>query len=128
MTMDKSFDAADAEARIAAEWERRNAFAAGANARRSETFTVMIPPPNVTGSLHIGHALNNTLQDILVRWHRMRGFDTLWQPGQDHAGIATQMVVERRMAERGEPGRREIGRDAFTAKIWDWKRNPATRS
>lgn len=122
MTMDKSFDAADAEARIAAEWERRNAFAAGANARRSETFTVMIPPPNVTGSLHIGHALNNTLQDILVRWHRMRGFDTLWQPGQDHAGIATQMVVERRMAERGEPGRREIGRDAFTAKIWDWKR------
>ena len=122
MTMDKSFDAADAEARIAAEWERRNAFAAGANARRSETFTVMIPPPNVTGSLHMGHALNNTLQDILVRWHRMRGFDTLWQPGQDHAGIATQMVVERRMAERGEPGRREIGRDAFTAKIWDWKR------
>ena len=122
MTMDKSFDAADAEARIAAEWERRNAFAAGANARRSETFTVMIPPPNVTGSLHIGHALNNTLQDILVRWHRMRGFDTLWQPGQDHAGIATQMVVERRMAERGEPGRREIGREAFTAKIWDWKR------
>ncbi|AZY93053.1 MULTISPECIES: valine--tRNA ligase [Paracoccus] len=122
MTMDKSFDAADAEARIAAEWERRNAFAAGAAARRSETFTVMIPPPNVTGSLHIGHALNNTLQDILVRWHRMRGFDTLWQPGQDHAGIATQMVVERRMAERGEPGRREIGREAFTAKIWDWKR------
>ena len=122
MTMDKSFDAADAEARIAAEWEATNAFAAGANARRSETFTVMIPPPNVTGSLHIGHALNNTLQDILVRWHRMRGFDTLWQPGQDHAGIATQMVVERRMAERGEPNRREIGRDAFTAKIWDWKR------
>ncbi|WP_304616714.1 valine--tRNA ligase [Paracoccus sp. (in: a-proteobacteria)] len=122
MTMDKSFDAAAAEARISAEWERRNAFAAGANARRSETFTVMIPPPNVTGSLHIGHALNNTLQDILVRWHRMRGFDTLWQPGQDHAGIATQMVVERRMAERQEPGRREIGREAFTAKIWDWKR------
>ena len=122
MTMEKSFDAADAEARIAAGWEATNAFAAGANARRAETFTVMIPPPNVTGSLHIGHALNNTLQDILVRWHRMRGFDTLWQPGQDHAGIATQMVVERRMAERGEPGRREIGRDAFTAKIWDWKR------
>lgn len=122
MTMDKSFDAQAAEARISAEWERTNAFAAGANARRAETFTVMIPPPNVTGSLHIGHALNNTLQDILVRWHRMRGFDTLWQPGQDHAGIATQMVVERRMAERGEPGRREIGREAFTARIWDWKR------
>ncbi|WP_022707274.1 valine--tRNA ligase [Paracoccus zeaxanthinifaciens] len=121
MTMDKSFDARAAEARISAEWERNGAFAAGANARRSETFTVMIPPPNVTGSLHIGHAFNNTLQDILVRWHRMRGFDTLWQPGQDHAGIATQMVVERQMAQRGEPGRREIGRDAFVEKIWAWK-------
>ena len=121
MTMDKSFDATTAEARIAAEWEATKAFAAGANASRSETFTVMIPPPNVTGSLHIGHAFNNTLQDILVRWHRMRGFDTLWQPGQDHAGIATQMVVERRMAERQEPNRREIGREAFTRKIWDWK-------
>ncbi|WP_265499125.1 valine--tRNA ligase [Paracoccus beibuensis] len=122
MTMDKSFDAKAAEARISGEWEQANAFAAGANASRSETFTVMIPPPNVTGSLHIGHAFNNTLQDILVRWHRMRGFDTLWQPGQDHAGIATQMVVERRMAERQEPTRREIGREAFTTKIWDWKR------
>ncbi|MFN3274401.1 MAG: valine--tRNA ligase [Paracoccus sp. (in: a-proteobacteria)] len=122
MTMDKSFDAKAAEARISAEWDRMGAFAAGANKRRDETFTVMIPPPNVTGSLHIGHAFNNTLQDILVRWHRMRGFDTLWQPGQDHAGIATQMVVERQMAERQEPGRREIGRDAFVAKIWDWKR------
>ncbi|MDP5308851.1 valine--tRNA ligase [Paracoccus spongiarum] len=122
MSMDKSFDARAAEARISAEWERANAFAAGANASRTETFTVMIPPPNVTGSLHIGHAFNNTLQDILVRWHRMRGFDTLWQPGQDHAGIATQMVVERRMADAGEPDRRQIGRDSFVQKIWDWKR------
>ncbi len=121
MSMDKSFDAKAAEARISAEWENINAFAAGANASRSETFTVMIPPPNVTGSLHIGHAFNNTLQDILVRWHRMRGFDTLWQPGQDHAGIATQMVVERRMAERQEPNRRAIGREAFVEKIWAWK-------
>ncbi|MCF3973182.1 valine--tRNA ligase [Paracoccus salsus] len=121
MTMDKSFDARAAEARISAEWERANAFAAGANASRGESFSVMIPPPNVTGSLHIGHAFNNTLQDILVRWHRMRGFDTLWQPGQDHAGIATQMVVERQMALRGEPDRREIGRDAFVEKIWAWK-------
>ena len=111
MNMYKSFDAQAAEARISAEWERTGAFAAGANASRSDTFTVMIPPPNVTGSLHIGHAFNNTLQDILVRWHRMRGFDTLWQPGQDHAGIATQMVVERQMAQRQEPNRREIGRD-----------------
>ena len=74
-------------------------FNAGANASRRRTLRIMIPPPNVTGSLHMGHAFNNTLQDILVRWHRMRGFDTLWQPGQDHAGIATQMVVERELAE-----------------------------
>ena len=121
MSMDKSFDAATAEARIARAWEEAGAFRAGANASRDETFTVMIPPPNVTGSLHIGHALNNTLQDILVRWHRMRGFDTLWQPGQDHAGIATQMVVERRMAERQEPDRRTIGREAFLDKVWAWK-------
>ena len=122
MTMDKTFDAATAEARIAGEWEASDAFAAGANAKPgAPTFSVVIPPPNVTGSLHIGHALNNTLQDILVRWHRLRGFDTLWQPGQDHAGIATQMVVERQMAERQEPNRREIGREAFLKKVWDWK-------
>ncbi|WP_313137243.1 valine--tRNA ligase [Paracoccus jeotgali] len=122
MTMDKTFDAASAEARISAAWQDNRAFAAGANAKPgAESFSVVIPPPNVTGSLHIGHALNNTLQDILVRWHRMRGFDTLWQPGQDHAGIATQMVVERQMAERGEPGRREIGREAFLDKVWAWK-------
>ncbi|HAX10239.1 MAG TPA: valine--tRNA ligase, partial [Marinobacter hydrocarbonoclasticus] len=77
--------------------------------------------PNVTGSLHMGHALNNTLQDILVRWHRMRGFDTLWQPGQDHAGIATQMVVERKLAQEQQPSRREMGREAFLAKVWEWK-------
>ncbi|MFC3570471.1 valine--tRNA ligase [Paracoccus simplex] len=122
MAMDKNFDAGTAEARIAREWAASNAFAAGANAKPgAESFSVVIPPPNVTGSLHIGHALNNTLQDILVRWHRMRGFDTLWQPGQDHAGIATQMVVERRMAERQEPNRREIGREAFLQKVWAWK-------
>jgi valyl-tRNA synthetase len=121
MSMDKSFDATAAEARIGAEWERRNAFAAGANARHAETFTVMIPPPNVTGSLHIGHAFNNTLQDILVRWHRMRGFDTLWQPGQDHAGIATQMVVERKLASEGKPPRRDWARKDFTDEIWRWK-------
>ena len=99
MTMDKTFDAASAEARIYDAWEASGAFEAGAGAREgAETFSVMIPPPNVTGSLHMGHAFNNTLQDILVRWHRMRGFDTLWQPGTDHAGIATQMVTEREMA------------------------------
>ena len=116
MAMEKTFNAAEAEARIAAEWEAQGAFAAGANASRAESFCVMIPPPNVTGSLHMGHAFNNTLQDILVRWHRMRGFDTLWQPGQDHAGIATQMVVERELARAGEPTRQEMGREAFLAK------------
>ena len=94
MAMEKTFDAAKAEARIYAAWEKAGAFKAGANKSRDETFCIMIPPPNVTGALHIGHAFNNTLQDILTRWHRMRGFDTLWQPGQDHAGIATQLQVE----------------------------------
>ncbi len=81
----------------------------------------MIPPPNVTGSLHMGHAFNNTLQDILVRWKRMQGFDTLWQPGTDHAGIATQMVTERDMAAHQEPTRREMGRDDFLARVWQQK-------
>ncbi|MFC7702810.1 valine--tRNA ligase [Plastorhodobacter daqingensis] len=121
MAMDKTFDAAEAEARLYAEWEGANAFAAGANATRDETFCIMIPPPNVTGSLHMGHAFNNTLQDILIRWHRMRGFDTLWQPGTDHAGIATQMVTEREMAANGEPGRREMGREAFVNRVWQQK-------
>ncbi|NCO85443.1 MAG: valine--tRNA ligase [Rhodobacterales bacterium] len=121
MPMEKTFDAAQAEARISAMWEAAGAFRAGANASRDDTFCVMIPPPNVTGSLHVGHAFNNTLQDILVRWHRMRGFDTLWQPGQDHAGIATQLVVERKLAAAGNMGRREMGRAAFLDKVWEWK-------
>ena len=120
--MDKTFDADEAESRIYAAWERAGAFKAGANARPgAEPFCIMIPPPNVTGVLHMGHAFNNTLQDILVRWHRMRGFDTLWQPGQDHAGIATQMVVERMLAETDQPSRRDMGREAFTGKVWEWK-------
>ena len=121
MAIDKSFDARSAEARIAAEWERAGAFAAGAHAKPgADSFSVVIPPPNVTGSLHIGHALNNTLQDILVRWHRMRGFDVLWQPGQDHAGIATQMVVERELAKSGD-SRTGLGREQFLEKVWEWK-------
>jgi valyl-tRNA synthetase len=121
MAMDKTFNPAEAEARIAALWDKAGAFRAGANASRPETFTIMIPPPNVTGSLHVGHAFNNTLQDILIRWHRMRGFDTLWQPGQDHAGIATQLVVERKLAQEGNLSRRDMGREAFLAKVWEWK-------
>ncbi|MEO0668503.1 MAG: valine--tRNA ligase [Pseudomonadota bacterium] len=115
------FNAKEAEARIYADWEEAGCFEAGANASRDDSYCVMIPPPNVTGVLHMGHAFNNTLQDILVRWHRMRGFDTLWQPGTDHAGIATQMVVERRLAETQQPTRTELGREAFTAKVWEWK-------
>ncbi|MBJ6371395.1 valine--tRNA ligase [Sedimentitalea arenosa] len=121
MAMDKTFDAARAEARLYEAWEKAGCFRAGANASRAGTYCVMIPPPNVTGSLHMGHAFNNTLQDILVRWHRMRGFDTLWQPGQDHAGIATQMVVERKLAAEGKPPRRDWSREDFTAEIWKWK-------
>ena len=119
--MEKTFDAKEAEARIYAAWETSGAFKAGANASSDETFSIMIPPPNVTGVLHMGHAFNNTLQDILTRWHRMQGHDTLWQPGQDHAGIATQMVVERNLAEAQQPSRREMGREAFTRKVWEWK-------
>ncbi|MEJ6503782.1 MAG: valine--tRNA ligase [Rhodobacter sp.] len=122
MAMEKTFDAKLAEERLYAAWEQAHAFDAGANAAEgAESFCVMIPPPNVTGSLHMGHAFNNTLQDILVRWHRMRGFDTLWQPGTDHAGIATQMVVERELARLKQPSRRELGRDVFLEKVWQWK-------
>ncbi len=120
--MDKTFDPASVEARMSAMWEAEGAFRAGRPERAdAETFSVVIPPPNVTGSLHMGHALNNTLQDILCRFERMRGKDVLWQPGTDHAGIATQMVVERQLMERKEPGRREMGREEFLKRVWSWK-------
>ena len=120
--IEKTYDAAQVEPRIANLWDEAGASRAGAGARPgAEAYSIVIPPPNVTGSLHIGHALNNTLQDILVRHKRMLGANVLWQPGLDHAGIATQMVVERQMAARGEPGRREIGRQAFIDKVWEWK-------
>ncbi|MDU9004024.1 valine--tRNA ligase [Sedimentitalea todarodis] len=120
MAMNKTFNAAEAEDRLYRAWDEAGCFKAGANATRAETYCVMIPPPNVTGSLHMGHAFNNTLQDILVRWHRMRGFDTLWQPGQDHAGIATQMVVERELAKDGKR-RTDFSREDFAAKVWEQK-------
>jgi valyl-tRNA synthetase len=122
MAMEKTFNAAEAEGRLYAAWEKAGCFTAGANAKPgASTYCIMIPPPNVTGVLHMGHAFNNTLQDILMRWKRMQGFDTLWQPGTDHAGIATQMVVERKLAETGEPSRTELGREKFLEKVWDWK-------
>jgi len=120
--MEKTFDPASVESRIAADWDAAGAFRADRPERAAATpFTIVIPPPNVTGSLHMGHALNNTLQDILCRYERMRGKNVLWQPGTDHAGIATQMVVERRLAAAGEPGRRDLGREAFLEKVWEWK-------
>ncbi len=122
MAMEKNFDASAAETAIYRAWEASGAFRAGANAREgAKSFSIMIPPPNVTGVLHMGHAFNNTLQDILIRWKRMQGFDTLWQPGTDHAGIATQMVVERMLAETQQPSRAELGREAFLEKVWEWK-------
>jgi valyl-tRNA synthetase len=119
--LEKNYDAAGVEPKIAARWEEADAFRAGAGAEEgAEAFTIVIPPPNVTGSLHMGHALNNTLQDIMVRFERMRGRNVLWQPGMDHAGIATQMVVERQLMER-QVHRRDLGREAFIDKVWEWK-------
>jgi valyl-tRNA synthetase len=120
--LEKTYNPAEIEARIHQEWETAEAFKAGRPERVKATpYTIVIPPPNVTGSLHMGHALNNTLQDILCRFERMRGRDVLWQPGTDHAGIATQMVVERQLMERQQPDRRKMGRDKFIETVWAWK-------
>jgi len=120
--IEKNYQPADIEGRMSRIWEESGAFRAGRPERRdAKPFTIVIPPPNVTGSLHMGHALNNTLQDILCRFERMRGRDVLWQPGTDHAGIATQMVVERQLMERQEPGRRDMGRAKFLERVWQWK-------
>ena len=120
--IDKTYQPAEVEKRIDALWEEAGAFRAGRPERReAEPYCIVIPPPNVTGSLHMGHALNNTLQDVLCRFERMRGKDVLWQVGTDHAGIATQMVVERQLMERQEPGRRALGREKFLEKVWAWK-------
>ena len=120
--IEKTYQPADIETRMSRIWEESGAFRAGRPERRdAKPFTIVIPPPNVTGSLHMGHALNNTLQDILCRFERMRGRDVLWQPGTDHAGIATQMVVERQLMERQLPGRRDMGRAKFLERVWQWK-------
>src|SRR5262245_27687951 len=130
--IDKTYQPSEVEGRIYAKWEEAGAFRAGRPERASATpYCIVIPPPNVTGSLHMGHALNNTLQDVLARFERMRGKDVLWQPGTDHAGIATQAVVERQLEEKGiVPGRpgaqaganqQLIGRDEFVARVWAWK-------
>ncbi len=120
--IDKTYQPSEVEGRIYKTWEQAGAFRAGRTERAgAQPYSIVIPPPNVTGSLHMGHALNNTLQDVLCRFERMRGKDVLWQPGTDHAGIATQMVVERQLMERQQPGRREMGREAFLKRVWEWK-------
>ncbi len=122
MTIDKTYQPGAVESRIYVAWEAAGAFRAGRPERaKAAPYCIVIPPPNVTGSLHMGHALNNTLQDILCRFERMRGKDVLWQPGTDHAGIATQAVVERQLMERQQPGSREMGREAFIRRVWEWK-------
>src|SRR5262245_64162863 len=117
--METLYRPAGVEERWQKAWEDEGLYAAGAGARRDAACVICVPPPNVTGDLHMGHAMNGTLQDLLIRWHRMRGFNTLWQPGYDHAGIATQNVVERELAKEGL-SRHDLGREAFVARTWDW--------
>src|SRR6202140_946090 len=120
--IDKTYQPSKVQGRIYAAWEEAGAFHCGRPERRdAEPYCIVIPPPNVTGSLHMGHALNNTLQDVLARFERMRGRDVLWQPGTDHAGIATQSLAERQLMEHQEPNRRALGRDAFIKRVWAWK-------
>ena len=118
--LEKTFIPSEMETRLYDEWEKRGFFKPGRKPK-AKPFTIVIPPPNVTGSLHMGHALNNTIQDILCRFERMRGRDVLWQPGTDHAGIATQMVVERLLMKENKTDRRAMGREAFLKRVWQWK-------
>ena len=118
----KSFEPAAIEAAWYRHWESCGLFAPRQGVAPAQPgYSIQLPPPNVTGTLHMGHAFNHTLMDVLARWKRMQGADVLWQPGLDHAGIATQMVVERELAREGNAGRREMGREAFVARVWEWK-------
>ncbi len=119
MALDKTFDPKIIEEKHYQDWEKSGAFACEPQSDKTP-YTIMMPPPNVTGSLHMGHALNTTLQDLLTRYHRMKGYDALWQPGTDHAGIATQMIVERMLDKEGT-SRKELGREKFLERVWDWK-------
>jgi valyl-tRNA synthetase len=116
----KSFDPKDIEGRWYQFWESRGYYAAGADSSKQDNFCILLPPPNVTGTLHMGHGFNQTLMDTLTRYHRMRGDNTLWQPGTDHAGIATQIVVERQLDAQGV-SRHDLGREKFLEKVWEWK-------
>ena len=118
--IEKKYDPSEAERRIYDMWESKGLFKP--TDTDSKNFSIVMPPPNVTGSLHMGHALNTTLQDIIVRYQRMKGKNVLWQPGTDHAGIATQMVVERNLLSEKNISRRELGRESFVNEIWRWKK------
>ncbi len=120
MELAKAFEPADIERRWYPEWEGQNYFAAGADGGKTDNFCILLPPPNVTGTLHMGHGFNQTIMDALTRYYRMRGHNTLWQPGTDHAGIATQIVVERQLDAQGI-SRHDLGRDKFLEKVWEWK-------
>ena len=121
MEIPKTYEPKDVEDRWYPRWEQGGYFSPESNPDpKAKVFSMVIPPPNVTGYLHMGHALNQTLQDVLARWRRMAGDRVLWLPGTDHAGIATQMVVERQLAAQGLK-RHDLGRDEFIKKVWDWK-------
>jgi valyl-tRNA synthetase len=120
MELAKSFEPAAIERRWYPHWEAQGYFAAGLDTSKSDNFCILLPPPNVTGTLHMGHGFNQAIMDSLTRYHRMRGFNTLWQPGTDHAGIATQIVVERQLDGQGI-SRHELGREKFLEKVWEWK-------
>ena len=118
-TLPKSYEPAQVEERWYAYWEREGLFTADP-AGKGPAYSIVIPPPNVTGQLHMGHALNNTMQDIMCRYKRMLGYEVLWMPGTDHAGIATQNVVERQLASEGKT-RHDLGREAFIERVWEWR-------
>ncbi len=118
--LDKKFDFKASDDKWAKFWEDNKTFHANADSGK-KPFTIMIPPPNVTGILHMGHALNNTLQDIIIRYKRMNGYETLWMAGTDHAGIATHNVVEKQLAKEGTT-RQELGREKLIERLWDWKK------
>src|SRR5574343_189426 len=120
MELAKAFEPADIERRWYPEWEGQNYFAAGVDNNKQDNFCILLPPPNVTGTLHMGHGFNQTIMDALTRYYRMRGHNTLWQPGTDHAGIATQIVVERQLDAQGI-SRHDLGREKFLEKVWEWK-------
>src|SRR6266481_1008205 len=120
MELPKQYDPREAQQRWLQFWDERNYFHSRPDANR-KPYCIVIPPPNVTGALHMGHTLNNTLQDVLIRFHRAQGYETLWMPGTDHAGIATQAVVERRVRDEEGKTRHELGREELVGRIWQWK-------